>query len=266
MHLEMLKPCKRLEVIIKSYTIIDISRFSHDHIPPLGFPVLQFHINNNIETYFSEYKLSLSRKLIIGQLTSYANLHTIQNSKIIGVNFQVTSLYKMFNISLKQFTDTAKPAIEFFGNNINKLFQTLNKASDKKEMVCILNSYFQTLINEKSIETEPFDLLITEIERRNGIISVSKMQEIYPASERTLQRLFRDRVGVSPKMFCMILRHLNIFKIIKANPRISFAKLVYECGYSDSAHFSKDFKKIAGITPAEYFMQNEQFADLLTRD
>lgn len=262
----MLKPCERLESIIKSYTIIDISRISHDHIPPLGFPVLQFHINNNIETYFSEYKLSLSRKLIIGQLTQYANLHPIQNSKIIGVNFQVTALYKLLNVSLKQFTDTVKPAVEYFGNSINDLFHTLHQSSGKDNAIRILNRFFLKMIGKKTIDIDPFDHLITKIEMRNGIISVTEMLEIYPASERTLQRLFRDRVGVSPKMFCMILRHLNIFKTIKANPCISFAKLVYECGYNDSAHFSKDFKKIANITPVAYFMQKEEFADLLTRD
>ena len=70
-------------------------------------------------------------------------------------------------------------------------------------------------------------------------------------SPRTMQRLFRRYVGVSPKWV------LQRYRLHEAAERIAageqdLARLGLDLGYFDQAHFIKDFKSLVGRSPAEY--------------
>ena len=38
-------------------------------------------------------------------------------------------------------------------------------------------------------------------------------------------------------------------------PETDLTQLAYQCGYFDQAHFNKEFKAFAGMTPSEYVHQ-----------
>jgi AraC-like DNA-binding protein len=71
-------------------------------------------------------------------------------------------------------------------------------------------------------------------------------------SQRTLQRLFRRYVGVSPKWV------LQRYRLHEAAERIAegrdgdWAATALELGYFDQAHFIRDFKALIGASPAQY--------------
>ncbi|MFD7509833.1 DUF6597 domain-containing transcriptional factor [Streptomyces sp. NPDC059853] len=69
---------------------------------------------------------------------------------------------------------------------------------------------------------------------------------------RTLQRLFADWVGVSPKW--VILRHRLHDALERAEyaDGVDWAALAAELGYSDQAHLVRDFTATIGVSPAAY--------------
>jgi AraC-like DNA-binding protein len=70
-------------------------------------------------------------------------------------------------------------------------------------------------------------------------------------SKRTLQRLFREYVGVSPKW---VLQRIRLHEAADrmADGEGDWAGLAIELGYFDQAHFIKAFKAAIGRSPAEY--------------
>ncbi|WP_307849519.1 helix-turn-helix domain-containing protein [Qaidamihabitans albus] len=71
-------------------------------------------------------------------------------------------------------------------------------------------------------------------------------------SVRTLQRLFPDCVGVRPKWAIRVYRLNDAAKRISTDPGLDYARLAAELGYSDQAHFTRDFAAVTGIPPAAY--------------
>src|SRR6185436_21146188 len=68
-------------------------------------------------------------------------------------------------------------------------------------------------------------------------------------STRQLERRFKDRVGISPKLFSRMQRFQRVFRAIGGG-RPDWARVAVECGYHDQAHLIRDFRDFAGETPA----------------
>jgi AraC-like DNA-binding protein len=71
-------------------------------------------------------------------------------------------------------------------------------------------------------------------------------------SQRTLQRIFAQYVGVSPKWVIRRYRLLEAAHQLANTASIDLPDLAQELGYFDQAHFSNDFRATVGSTPAEY--------------
>lgn len=72
-------------------------------------------------------------------------------------------------------------------------------------------------------------------------------------SHRHFIALFRRTVGLSPKTYCRVLRFQQVLREVGTNfTGISWADVAVAAGYSDQAHFNRDFLAFAGITPSAY--------------
>lgn len=70
-------------------------------------------------------------------------------------------------------------------------------------------------------------------------------------SPRRLQRLFDAYVGASPKW---VIRRYRIQEAAARAARgpVAWAQLAVDLGYSDQAHFVRDFVANVGVTPTQY--------------
>lgn len=70
-------------------------------------------------------------------------------------------------------------------------------------------------------------------------------------SERSLQRLVEQRVGMSPKWLIQRRRLHDAVVALKAG-EASLADVAARLGYVDQAHFTHDFRTVTGMTPGEF--------------
>lgn len=68
-------------------------------------------------------------------------------------------------------------------------------------------------------------------------------------SERHLRRVFRDVVGVSPKVFSRLRRFRVALRAARVDAQASWASIAASAGYYDQAHLIAEFRAIAGVTP-----------------
>jgi AraC-like DNA-binding protein len=69
---------------------------------------------------------------------------------------------------------------------------------------------------------------------------------------RSLQRLFREHVGVSPKWVIKRFRLHEALEQVSAGADVDWTQLALDLGYFDQAHFIRDFKAIVGEPPTGY--------------
>ena len=71
-------------------------------------------------------------------------------------------------------------------------------------------------------------------------------------SHRRFIELFRRAVGLSPKLYCRVLRFQSALNHLAERSPGSLADLALAAGYSDQAHFNREFREFTGMPPSEY--------------
>lgn len=71
-------------------------------------------------------------------------------------------------------------------------------------------------------------------------------------SHRRFLTIFTTEVGLSPKLFCRILRFRHLHAVAQRTGRIDWAQLAQACGFFDQSHLANEFRKLSGLTPTEY--------------
>ncbi len=87
-----------------------------------------------------------------------------------------------------------------------------------------------------------------------GLQRVAQLAEVSGLSERKLQRLFSDYVGVSPKWVMRRARlHEAALRVEADGPAsVDWAALAADLGYADQAHLTRDFTATLGVPPTRY--------------
>lgn len=116
----------------------------------------------------------------------------------------------------------------------------------------------QTVLERRLDHLLPLDdesLLINEIveqvETDPTLLSVTDLAERFGLTERSLQRLCRKRLGLTPH-WLIRRRRLHDAAAALHGDAVDLAGLAIELGYADQAHFSRDFRVATGMTPREF--------------
>ncbi|QCB94950.1 helix-turn-helix domain-containing protein [Cellulomonas shaoxiangyii] len=95
------------------------------------------------------------------------------------------------------------------------------------------------------------DAVVAAVEDDPGLVRVSQLCERFATTERTLQRLTRRRLGLTPKWLVQRRRLHEAAGRLRAGGT-TLADLAAELGYADESHLSRDFRHVTGMTPGAF--------------
>jgi AraC-like DNA-binding protein len=93
--------------------------------------------------------------------------------------------------------------------------------------------------------------MVAEVANDAQLLRVDELARRFEMGIRRLQRIFAEYVGASPKW--VIRRYRMQDAAAKAGAgKVAWARLAADLGYSDQAHFTRDFAANVGVAPSEY--------------
>lgn len=121
---------------------------------------------------------------------------------------------------------------------------------DEDERVAALDAFLLGLGPAADPQATLAMELVQRIRDDRSVQRVSGFARDCGVAVRTMQRLFADYVGVSPKW--VILRYRIHEALERAETEVQWAGLAADLGYSDQAHLVRDFTQTVGVSPAAY--------------
>lgn len=209
-----------------------------------GLPGLIFQ--ENPKAFFDKNDRPLPQTFLYGQTTRFTEHKAINNFHNIGVYFQPTALKSIFGIDADELTNQHIGINELTKTNITD--QLLNTTSTDQR-IKLLSSFLVQKIEHREAESQKVNFAIDQLKKG---VSLPSIQNELKLSERSIERFFKQHVGISPKLFARISRFQSALENIRQFEFEKLTDIAYQSDYFDQSHFIRDFKDFAGTTPKEY--------------
>jgi AraC-like DNA-binding protein len=105
------------------------------------------------------------------------------------------------------------------------------------------------------------DFALRTIDSAPNTATVASLTRSIGLSPRRLSQLFREQVGISPKLYCRIQRFQQAVQSLHRGEDLPWAELALACGYYAQSHFSNDFRAFSGINPTTYTTAQRPWAN-----
>jgi AraC-like DNA-binding protein len=133
------------------------------------------------------------------------------------------------------------------------LIERLQEAEDPAEKLRVLDLLLQERVARAAGPSKLVSEALSVLEVPG--VNVATCARSAGLSERRFSQLFREDVGVGPKLWCHIQRFQRATSNLHNGLEVRWAELALECGYYDQAHFANDFRAFSGINPTTYYMR-----------
>lgn len=220
-------------------------------LPPLGFPVLQFHFGKRAN-FYNQPQLK-DEALLIGQLSRHVVLRPVSGSALIGVNFKPYGLHNLLGISVDVLTDAGIDASIAFGQEfVQEQLKRLYKCTSDNQRVDLMTDFLRGIYpGFKQRKNCVYDAVVDDLVIRHGLVSLDSILS-NAVKRRNLERYFQSHIGVSPKSFIQILRHKFVLGKLHERPDFRWDDPLLDGFYYDQSHFDRDFLKFSTQRPIEY--------------
>lgn len=174
------------------------------------------------------------------------------NGEVFGIKFRAGGVRATLGMRVSQLRDHTLPAREVFGAWVDELLAVVSRSANDAERVAAINEVLVRNTRAPSNAGQLAGSMLETIANDDTLLRVDDLLRRWPMQRRTLERLFDDEIGVSPKWVIQRYRlHEALARMTHQAP-VDWAQFAQDLGYFDQAHFIRDFRCQVGMTPHAY--------------
>jgi len=210
-------------------------------IAPDGCPELVVDIGAPYEEQGDDGVFRLQpRALFAGQMTRPLALRPVGAVELVAIRFEPDGARDWLGLPMAEATDRRLDMTALTAG-------LLPPAGDPAAQVELIAGWLEGQRRAGNWSLDP--VVRSEI----GALGEDRPSEARsPAEHRALQRRFRDRVGVPPRLLRSILRFRRVFDHAAGPEAAGWLEAGLEAGYFDQPQMARDFRRFLGCTATEW--------------
>lgn len=180
-------------------------------------------------------------------------------SFLLLVELKPCGLYQFTGVDQKEVTDL-RIDLDVVDKSLNTaICNLLEQAIDVSDLTNRLNAIFLSHMVDV-YKTNTTIGLVEKIIDNNGLLHVKELSILGNYSERHLNRLFYQHIGMSVKLFSRVVRINSAIGQLQ-NSKSNFTLIAQQAGFYDQSHFISDFKALCGVSPIMYLNNMSDFSN-----
>lgn len=194
----------------------------------------------------------IAPSLLIGIRSRFGVIDTAKLRSAMRVVFRPGGAHALLKMPADAFHDKNVSLDLIWGSMVRTLRDRLRSASDPAQKFQILEGALLSRVNERIQLNSAVRYALLQFARRPEIPMVRELAQEAGLSRRRFAQLFREQIGLTPKLYCRIQRFQNALKQIAAGASVDWAQLALEAGYCDQAHLVHEFRDFSGLSPSAF--------------
>lgn len=193
------------------------------------------------------------RAMVLGQITEAFDVEPQGHVNSFAVRFHPHGFSNFVPTSISELANMETPLEAVLGKSVaDALTLEVIQAAGTEERIRIVETFLLEKLNDRSTMDQLIDRTVEAILASKGSARIGAIVQDDRAERRKLERMFRDRVGVSPKQLSKVIRLQAALKLMLDGPQEKLTSIAYDSAYYDQAHFIKDFKEFTGVSPKQF--------------
>lgn len=170
----------------------------------------------------------------------------------IAFFFKPFSLAPMFNLDAINLKATSIDLRRWNAHKANALWISLAGAKTLDQKIEELEHLLLIQLKEQGEVCEIIQRATERLMSDTGTEALSSLLKELGLQERTLQRIFKKHVGVTPNQFRRICQFQFSFTRVRGGRFDHLTDVAFDSGFADQSHFIRTFKEFTKMRPLEY--------------
>jgi AraC-like DNA-binding protein len=223
-------------------------------LPPTTSPIVgifnsaYFENKNTLSIESSGESCSTSRIISPRDISSTVEFKgDIEQIGLVLTSFGLKA-FSFFEMPIYEIKNQVLNPLEIYGEEVSFLLEKLYETTDISEKRKKFEKYLCSKIINLNLDKRII-YATKYIDENVCNPDLSLLTNKLNISSKTLNRLFKEYTGITPKKYIKLTRFNNTISALKNSDIENFTKASFQYGYFDQSHFIKDCKEFCCDTP-----------------
>ena len=185
--------------------------------------------------------------------------------KVCGLRFRPGAFRGLLGRPLHTITDQVLALGDVFPWDEAAAQDAVLDTADDAATIEAAGALLRSVLPAPDPQVERIAAILRAVESTPGLTQVEELAATAQMGVRSLQQLFSEYVGVSPKWVIRRFRLHEAADRLAQGGDVDLAALAQGLGYFDQAHFTSDFRRLVGKSPGRYREEARQAGGMTGR-
>ena len=227
---------------------------SREHVLPTGQMHLAFRLSGGPLELFERHTDPAGFTVgdaVIGGARSDCYIRDVsRRARSVGAQLRPGAAEALFSAPAHEFAGRHTTLDDLWPGEVGGIREQLASAATLHQRIDRLEGILTARLSARALVPHP--AVATALEQLPASSSIQRIVHATGYSHRALIALFRRAVGLTPGDYRRVLRFRSAVRMLTSPAAQPLAAIAAETGYSDQAHFTREFRSFAGVTPGEY--------------
>jgi AraC-like DNA-binding protein len=191
--------------------------------------------------------------VVCGAQAGYFVLEPSQQMSVVGIHFRPGGAAPFLGAPAGEFTNRHLGLDDVWGApEASELRERLLEAGSSEAMFGVLEYALLNRLERPLLAHPAVAYALRQLAARPAVSHISDIQDQTGYGAKRFIELFRNAVGLTPKVYCRIMRFQSVIERLACGRRVEWASVALDGGYCDQSHLNREFRALSGLTPSEY--------------
>ena len=192
-------------------------------------------------------------------------IDTAEQIRVMGVVFHPGGVHAFTAEDLAAMAGRDVDLHDLFGAAADRLRQRLLETPAPARRLELLEGWLRERLRVTAM-SPAIGHAIAALNRVPQVTRIPLITRAIGLSDRRFTTAFRRQVGMNPKHYARLMRFRAVVAHAHYQPLVNWSAVAADCGYSDQAHLSHEFRSFAGVTPSAFMASRGPYINHLPLD